>query len=129
MKKRLLYLSLLLLLIFPFEARSLCHDCSLWLYENKSGRVHTFLSKIRCSIKRFFTQRRCCCATCYKNNPNYRIRMVSCLKDGQAPGMKRCNRCGRHHICHVCGKRLCLPDCNDHIIPLKENSSIEEIRK
>jgi len=117
---------LLLLLSSPLTAKSLCHDCALWLSEHNVGRVHTVIIKIRCSLKRFITRRYCCSSLCYKNNPNYRAKVVSFIKDKKASGLVRCNRCGKHHICHVCGRRLCTPSCNDHDLVEKEDNVVED---
>lgn len=122
--------SLLFLLLFAglscsnSLAYSICHDCSLWIAENKPGKINKLLIKATCYVKRFITRRRCCCNNCYKNNPNYRVQVVRNIKDKFAAGMIRCDKCGQHHICHVCGKKLCLVDCNDHNINQKKSQVI-----
>ena len=123
--KKLLYIALFVCFFSGSIVCGICHDCALWLAENKTGRVHAAFIKTKCYMKRFITRRRCCCRSCYKNNPNYRVKIISSLKDKYADGMVRCDRCGKHHICHVCGRRLCLQDCNDHKLLPKEEALLK----
>lgn len=99
-----------------FGYKTLCHRCKSLVQQKKIGRVYTAYYKTKCIMKRLITRRYCCEGRCYKNSKNYKAKVYTVLKNHDADGLALCINCKRHHICNICGRKFCYPDCNDHAI-------------